>query len=687
MEGIMRKQPHSVVELTKGINVSLTPLLLADQESPNLQNVRFDKGILKKELGSRPFGKGVLDGYVMHIDSFPMRSGSVHDLFVTPTTVYHLQSNGSFLSKVTTSLTGTEDDNFSSATGLDASGNDIFILTNGVDDIQKWDGGAGDFTDLGGLTTILAKFVIFYQNRLILGWTTESGTKCPTRCRWSVLGDPEDFSGAGSGFVELIDTTDWVTGFCYFKNRLFVIKERSIWELIYVGGTTVFSPYRVVDGVGSYIEVIGLGDVLVIYGTDSVYLYDGYSLTPISDQIYPLLYETDSKIVNFDKISRARAAYIEELEEYWLSVPTQGSVPDTIFKYNFGTQSWMVTKREVTAFGYYSVTSTELWSEQTANWNTKEGFWMVDKATSGAPTTLFGDSNGCIVEDDRTTKKLEKWVFPPAHDANYVASYNDQGANYRPWLATDPSKSLVGAAAGNCWLSQVGYYGNERFHVDLGSAKKVTRIYYENFHDAGANTNRGVKAFTFWGSNDANAFADLVYANNANWTQLPTTASSLDPSSTAGMLSRHANSNIAEPRYFDVTNANSYRYYALKCANCWGSTHSMGFRRLSFQVADIPTLIYETKDFKWGHAHRITEVRIQAKGGNFTSSYSLNEGANWSDPKAFANSSNFVEYVHELNKTAKSLRVRIESEDEELEVKWIEPWYIERKRTTSLTRS
>ena len=457
----MRKQSFSVSQITGGLKANLDPILITDKESPNLRAVRFDRGLVKKDLGARAFGTGALDGYVMFMDSFPMRLGSIHYLFATPEWVYRLKSDDTFekknsstvktgtvtvtngsatvvgvLTAFTTELTagdticfvtdygvryviesiesntaltlttiygevttagttiykvnpfiGDEENPFSSVVTVDSAGDDIFILTNGVDPIMKWDGG-GNFVPLvmGGLVDTTAKFIISFKSRLILGWTTESGSYNPTRIRWSVAGDVEDFdiTHTGAGVVELIDTPDWITGFCLFKDKLLIIKERSIWELVYVGGTKVFTPVRKIDGVGAYVgqSVISLGEQIVFLGSDNVYLYDTYSLQPIGDNVFPLLFEASTRIVNMAYASRIKAAYIEELEEYWLSIPTQGSIPDTVLKYNFSCKSWTLRKQEVTAFGYYEIPTGDRWLDEVGNWTDWVGIWVEDKIAS-----------------------------------------------------------------------------------------------------------------------------------------------------------------------------------------------------------------------------------------------------------------------------------------------------------------
>jgi len=110
--------------------------------------------------------------------------------------------------------------------------------------------------------------------------------------------------------------------------------------------------------------------------------------------------------------------------------------------------------------------------------------------------------------------------YPPAHNSTYVKATSSVG-NYSAYYATDPAKSVTGAGSMNAWAATSGT--NNRFHIDLGSAKTIERIYYVNFHDTGAGTFQGIRTFTVWGSNTAGSFADLVYGNDNDWVQIQTT--------------------------------------------------------------------------------------------------------------------------------------------------------------------
>ncbi|MHC1687959.1 MAG: DUF5000 domain-containing lipoprotein [Methanothrix sp.] len=161
----------------------------------------------------------------------------------------------------------------------------------------------------------------------------------------------------------------------------------------------------------------------------------------------------------------------------------------------------------------------------------------------------------------------------PTQDADHVKATSNY-ASRLPYYATDPSKSLVGSPDGNEWNSANLSITNQRFHIDLGVAKIVKRIYYENRHSTGANTNAGAKNFTLWGSNNEAAFADLVYAHNTNWTQLTTAQSTFD---------QHVTADQADPKYILVTNTVAYRYYAIEIADNWGATSVIGLRRIELQ--------------------------------------------------------------------------------------------------------
>ena len=168
--------------------------------------------------------------------------------------------------------------------------------------------------------------------------------------------------------------------------------------------------------------------------------------------------------------------------------------------------------------------------------------------------------------------------YPPGQSDTYVKSTTKFTTAYWAYYATDPTKPLTGTASSRSWISANGSSTNQRFHIDLGSAKIVRRIYYENLHISGGNTDIGTQNFTFWGSNTgAGTFDDLVYANDEGWTQLTISQSTFD---------QHVGADQADPKYITVTNSTAYRYYAFKFVDNYGAANYMGVRRIELQTED-----------------------------------------------------------------------------------------------------
>jgi hypothetical protein len=162
----------------------------------------------------------------------------------------------------------------------------------------------------------------------------------------------------------------------------------------------------------------------------------------------------------------------------------------------------------------------------------------------------------------------------PTQDAAHVKATSELGANWHSYFCTDPALSLTGTWVLNNWLSNT-VITDQRFHIDLGSAKVIKRIYYENSHNSGGGTTTtGAKNFTFWGSNDVADFNELTYAIDGTWTQI----------GGALQFDQHGAADAADPKYILTPNNTAYRYYAVKIADNWGDVNYIGLRRIVLQT-------------------------------------------------------------------------------------------------------
>jgi len=418
------------------------------------------KSLVKKNPGWKDFSANSCNGTVLYADSFPMRSGITHALFVTENYAYRYNlSNDAFIEQSNANtFTGNEANGFSGCPVLDASGNDGYLLFNGKDKIQIWDGSANNmFEEFANAAngwsneTITGKVGAYYKSRLVVGHTIESGSAQPWRVRWSVSGDIANTTGTGSGFVELAETSDWITAMALMRDKLYIIKERSIWELEYIGGTTVFTPAIRINGVGSYApsSVIVLDEELIFYGNDNFYLFDGFSIKPIGKQIYDKLYEAETRIVNAAMADRSAAAYIEELKTYMISlVHKDNTVPDLIFTYSFDEEAWTMMRKEITAIGYFDVTAYTAWNDLTDTWANQTWTWLDRDLPPGAPTTLIGDSSGTIYEDDRITKSND---FMSYETKDFIFEHAVRWVEFRMLIKGGPFTVFYSIDGGSTW--------------------------------------------------------------------------------------------------------------------------------------------------------------------------------------------------------------------------------------------
>jgi hypothetical protein len=98
-------------------------------------------------------------------------------------------------------------------------------------------------------------------------------------------------------------------------------------------------------------------------------------------------------------------------------------------------------------------------------------------------------------------------------------------------------------------------------------------------------------------------------------------------------------------------------------------------------------LVWVTKDFLFGHAHRLTEVRFTFRYGGFTCYYSIDGGTTYVSLGTFGYAADFVEGVKYLNITTQRIRFKITTSEGQFELKWVEPWYIPRVRSKTLVDS
>ena len=279
-----------------------------------------------------------------------------------------------------------------------------------------------------------------------------------------------------------------------------------------------------------------------------------------------------------------------------------------------------------------STISCVVYGEKIETWDSSIGYWDRRQSTNGGDGTdgditisteknINTDIIGLTEVDymEYATNVLAQAAYVssgvyvyasqyPTQDADHVKATNYLSDSFMPHFTTDPTKALTGNLPGNAWVTAEGITTNMRFHIDLGSAKAIERIYYENGHNAGGYTDRGVKNFTFWGSNTADSFAELTYGTDTGWTQITPAQSTFD---------QHVAENQADPKYITVTSTIAYRYYAFKFADNYGYS-TMNIRRIELQTGSVVLQSYSESTIKWQGSYSLKGIAKQTDSLNDT---------------------------------------------------------------------
>jgi len=307
--------PLAYKKLNGGLNTTSGPLGLQANESPDLQNIDFDKfGSLKQR-----------NGYTA-LNSSAVASERIDGLFwfMTPTLrkpimvcddkVYRMDSLDGTWDDITGSESITKNhrfdfENFNSAA----------IMTNDYDVPLKWTG-AGNVAKLDvptGLTR--AKFVTKFQNYCFLANVVVSGSDLPSRFYFSGLRDITSWSAAD--FYEISkDDGEEITGFKVLGDRLVVYKTNSIYVVSFTGNSDV--PFVInksnshVGCIAPYsIQEVNNGHVFLSY--DGLYFFDGSNSYKLSDKV-------NSTILGFSKSNYPDCVsmYQKNKNRYWLAFAT-----------------------------------------------------------------------------------------------------------------------------------------------------------------------------------------------------------------------------------------------------------------------------------------------------------------------------------------------------------------------------
>ncbi len=272
--------------------------------------------------------------------------------------------------------------------------NDNWLVTNGVDNIQTYDG-SGQAADLSG-SPPKAREITVYENYVIVG-NIQPGE--PYTYQWCAIGDETNWSTGDSGSNE-IDDYFLIKGFAKNSGFLIILTERTLERVWLVGGDLVFNKKRITSDCGAWASrsIIETNSAIYFYAPDNTFRkFTGLTWESISrpfDKYIKDIHPAYEKSIT--------VTYIEEHDVILWAVPDSTSTGrlNQVLCYDLkkpiGVDSWSKFAMEVMAFGFYEVEDTETWDTWSFatwdsitwdRWDTRTGF-------EGAPRELCTDYSG-----------------------------------------------------------------------------------------------------------------------------------------------------------------------------------------------------------------------------------------------------------------------------------------------------
>lgn len=327
----------SLSDFSGGLNTKDSYTDIKVSETYDLDNIILmpRSGFQKRNGNSKLNATAMASGASVHgIGYYRQKDLDEWLLAIAGTKIYSTAALSGTMTDITGSVTITAgNDNIWTYSQM----NDIAIFVGGAratDVPVKWTG-SGNAAALGG-TPPVGAFGIVANNRLFIGNTIAN----PSRMQWCILGNPEDWSGAGSGSTDIsTNDGDGLVGASLIGvDHLLVFKQNSIHELIV--RTSPFPTYPLFRNVGaisnkSIVNVDGV--VYFITPEPRMKATDGTQIVDFDDRI-------DSV---WDSLNKSRLQYIHGVYDkrrkliLWFCSSSVSSTHDICIAWDLDRKCWL----------------------------------------------------------------------------------------------------------------------------------------------------------------------------------------------------------------------------------------------------------------------------------------------------------------------------------------------------------
>jgi hypothetical protein len=311
-----------------------------------LENLRATAGLIRSRYGYAPLLGAAFDSKrVIDIFDRAFDDGSSETIRCVRDATQK-RSGGSWASiTLDSAWTGSDSNRFWCVSiPFDSEAKGRIAVGNGVDTLKTWTGGAGTMTAYPG--GFPSKYGIMGDDgRLFIANTIEAGNVFVQRARWTVIGlangNSTDWTGTGSGALDLHNDQWPITGLWKQNGRLYVGKSRAICTLIPTGLATDAYGFETVqtNGEGLFAggSLVQYGNLVAFVSHRGVFIFDGVSLTPILGNNRA----TWAKRFNYAAADQVTAVVDAFNDRVGWGFPLDGaSTPTEVWWYHLSTDHW-----------------------------------------------------------------------------------------------------------------------------------------------------------------------------------------------------------------------------------------------------------------------------------------------------------------------------------------------------------
>ncbi len=314
----------------------------------------------------------------------------------------------------------------------------VLVSNGGLDNVQRWAGRfetdfadltmtAGDYGDVTQTTHRCHQVSSFRSRTLLVSPRTfdaSSGLWSDNNqdVRWNVINKPQTWVGTGSGNIALIDTGGTNVWSAPLGGSHIIYQSQGIWDMNYVGGTTIFDPRPMIPDLGLLAPhlLVVKNNIHYFVGNDfNVYAYLGGTIKQrLGDKIHPELQEELSS----EFAVRSWMAFGPNNKRLWIFIVPEGEQFATkAFGLDIRTGAWQVKDfkdlyttttgiTSVNLVGSQSFTVGESYNEALGNLSPNPG--DISDGTPGDTTERYGD----VLRGDTTENVIDFSIIADAGD-------------------------------------------------------------------------------------------------------------------------------------------------------------------------------------------------------------------------------------------------------------------------------